>query len=110
MLDMILKNVISNAIKFTYYAGEVKITATPEGEYITLSIKDTGVGMTSDTLTKLFKLESIISTMGTNKEQGSGMGLLLTKDFIEIQGGSIVIESESGKGTTVLISLPTFKK
>lgn len=110
MLDMILKNVISNAIKFTYYAGEVKITATPEGEYITLSIKDTGVGMTSDTLTKLFKLESIISTMGTNKEQGSGMGLLLTKDFIDIQGGSIVIESESGKGTTVLISLPAFKK
>ncbi|MBN8546721.1 MAG: response regulator [Ignavibacteria bacterium] len=110
MLDMILRNIISNSIKFTYYGGEVRISAELAGNFVILVIKDNGIGITAENLAKLFKMESIISTTGTNKEQGSGMGLLLTKDFVEIQGGTIVIESESGEGTTVSISLPLQKK
>jgi len=101
MIDLVLRNLISNAIKFTQYGGEVKISTERSGDFCSISITDNGVGIPPQNLSKLFKLDSMLTTTGTNNEQGSGMGLLLVKDFVEIQGGSISIESEPGKGTTV---------
>ncbi len=101
MIDLVLRNLISNSIKFTQYGGEVKIRCERTGEFYSISITDNGVGIPPQNLTKLFKLDSMLTTTGTNNEQGSGMGLLLVKDFVEIQGGTISINSEEGNGTTV---------
>jgi len=105
MIDLILRNLITNAIKFTQYGGEVKISAKEKGDLIAISIADNGVGIPAQNLTRLFKLDSMLTTTGTNNEQGSGMGLLLVKDFVEVQGGSIEIESEVGTGTTVTFTV-----
>lgn len=105
MIDLVLRNLISNSIKFTQYGGEVRISATRKDDYYKISISDNGVGIPPQNLTKLFKLDSMLTTTGTNNEQGSGMGLLLVKDFVEIQGGYISIKSEVGQGTTVEFSI-----
>ena len=110
MLEMILRNLISNAVKFTNYAGEVKVTASDLGDLIEISVTDNGVGISADNLGKLFKIESIVSSEGTNNEQGTGMGLLLSRDFVEIQGGKIRVESEPNLGTTISFTLPAHVK
>ncbi len=110
MLEMILRNLISNAVKFTNYAGEIKVTAKDLGDLIELSVSDNGVGISAENLGKLFKIESIVSTEGTNNEQGTGMGLLLSRDFVEIQGGNIRVESELNEGTTISFTLPAHVK
>ncbi|MBK8661220.1 MAG: HAMP domain-containing histidine kinase [Ignavibacteriales bacterium] len=110
MLEMILRNLISNAVKFTNYAGEVKVTANDLGDLIEISVTDNGVGISADNLGKLFKIESIVSSEGTNNEQGTGMGLLLSRDFVEIQGGKIRVESEPNLGTTISFTLPAHVK
>ncbi len=110
MLEMILRNLISNAVKFTNYAGEVKVTANDLGDLIEVSVTDNGVGISAENLGKLFKIESIVSSEGTNNEQGTGMGLLLSRDFVEIQGGTIKVESELNEGTTITFTLPVHVK
>ena len=110
MLSSVLRNLISNAIKFTYRGGIIEVGTSKKGSTdsskVCLFVKDNGIGMDSDTLSKLFKLDEKVSRTGTENEPSSGLGLLLCKEFIEKHDGSVWIESELGKGSTFFLTLP----
>jgi len=105
MIYSVLQNLISNAIKFTDSNGEIKIQQKENEDNLGISISDNGVGMSATQLSKIFKIDEIVSCPGTNEEKGTGLGLILCKEFIEKNGGKIRIESELGKGTEVCFSL-----
>ena len=110
MLDTIIRNLISNALKFTPTDGTVTIASkpiTPQVKFIEVSISDTGVGISEENLAKLFKIEDHHSTQGTAQEQGTGLGLIICQEMIEQNGGKLWIESQIGKGTTVKFTLPS---
>lgn len=106
MISTIIHNLISNAIKFTPIAGKIRIHIITFNKKVQFSIQDTGVGMNDDKIKKLFKIEHSFSTPGTEKEKGTGLGLLLCKEFIDTNNGDIWIESEENKGTTIFFTLP----
>ncbi|WP_166963556.1 sensor histidine kinase [Yeosuana marina] len=106
MLDTVLRNLISNAIKFTNTGGYVKVSAISDHNQIQISVSDNGVGMQREIYSKLFDIESNISTRGTANENGSGLGLILCKELIEKHQGEIWVESEIGKGSTFIFTLP----
>lgn len=99
MTKLILRNLINNAIKFTQNNGDVVIEAKNLDDYVEISIADTGVGIPRDIREKLFSDGYHYSKLGTSKEDGSGLGLLLCREFIEENGGKIWVESEEGKGS-----------
>lgn len=98
MLNTILRNLVNNAIKFTQKGGEITINVTQNENEIQFVVSDTEVGMTDETINKLFEVDKKISKPGTNNEAGTGLGLLLCKEFVEKHGGKIWVESELGKG------------
>ena len=108
MLHTVLRNLLSNAIKYTYPDGEVKLTAVQKADKVLFSVKDNGIGMKPEQMDKLFKIDSHFSMQGTKKEKGTGLGLIISKEFIEKQGGCIWVESEFKKGSvfyfTVLLA------
>jgi signal transduction histidine kinase len=106
-LDIILRNLIGNAIKFSLPAGTVQISAAQHGDFTSVSITDTGTGMTQDEVEKLFRPESHFSKPGTKKEKGLGIGLLLVKEFVEKNNGSISVTSKEGEGTTFTFTVRT---
>jgi signal transduction histidine kinase len=108
MLNTIFRNLISNAIKFTNNEGKIEIGVNTEmiNNNILIYVKDSGVGMSKEIIDKLFKLDSKITSLGTNNEKGTGLGLILCKEFIEKHGGEIWVESELGNGTTFYFSMP----
>jgi signal transduction histidine kinase len=108
MVSAIFRNLVNNAIKYTNKGGKVTIKVTKAGQYIVISIKDNGIGISQENKEKLFKIENYHSTLGTNNEKGSGFGLFLCKEFIEMQGGNIWVESKIGKGTEFKFSLPAY--
>ncbi len=101
-IRFILRNLISNANKFTM-EGVITVYAHKEDKKVMVSVSDTGVGMTTEMQAKLFDGEHYQSTSGTGNEKGSGLGLILTKDFIEMLGGTITVESQQDKGTSVIM-------
>ena len=103
---IILRNLISNAIKFSHPGGEIFVSAEQNPNEILVSVKDGGVGITREDMTKLFRIDTNHTTLGTNREKGTGLGLLLCKEFIEKHGGKIWVESEEGKGSTFYFTLP----
>ena len=105
MVDTILRNLISNSIKFTKPGGEISISVTSENDKINVSVKDTGIGIPAKRLRKLFNVEGTRSTCGTKHERGTGLGLLLCKEFVDMHGESIWAESEPGVGSTISFSL-----
>lgn len=105
MLKSILLNILSNAIKFTDSGGTIKIRSEKMNNQITVTVEDNGIGISDDLLTKLFKLEKVSSTPGTAGEKGTGLGLLLCKEFIEKHGGTIHVESQPGEGSTFIFTL-----
>jgi len=108
MISTVIRNLVSNAIKFTSDHGLVKIhTYSRPGEVI-LSVSDNGVGIPQEHLPKLFDLKTSYSTHGTHSEKGTGLGLLLCKEFIQMNRGRIWVESEPGKGSTFSFSLPAY--
>ncbi|MCU7490224.1 MAG: PAS domain S-box protein [Ignavibacteria bacterium] len=109
MLHCVLQNLISNAIKFTNPDGKITIAATKEDGHVKVSVTDTGVGIHPASLDKLFKIDSNLSTEGTAHEKGTGLGLILCKEFIEKNGGSISVDSKLNKGTTFTFTLPAVK-
>lgn len=109
MLNSILRNLINNAIKFTKESGEISISALEEKDFAKIKIKDSGVGMSTETLNNLFKMDAKKSTPGTNKEEGTGLGLLLVKEFVERNGGQIFVKSEPGKGSEFSFTLKLFR-
>lgn len=106
MLSSVFRNFLSNAIKFTPNGGEVSIRLTLKNKHAHFVVSDTGVGMEKSKIEKLFTLDSNISTPGTNQESGTGLGLLLCKEYLEKHGSMIHISSEVGKGTQISFELP----
>ncbi len=106
MLKTILRNLLSNSIKFSMAGGRVSIFSEIIGGFMQIKVKDTGIGMAEETLDRLFKIEENVSTPGTSSETGTGLGLILCREFAEKHGGRIHAESEPGKGSTFIISLP----
>jgi signal transduction histidine kinase len=106
MLRTVLRNLVSNAIKFTYKDGAINITAEHKDSNVTISVLDNGVGIESDNITKLFDVSQVLTTKGTTGETGTGLGLLLCKEFVEKHGGKIWVESEVGKGSDFKFTLP----
>ena len=108
MVKTVLRNLISNAIKYTNINGQIKINALENKQYVEISVKDNGIGISPETRKKLFKIDFLHSAPGTNDEKGTGLGLLLCKEFIELHGGNIWIESEAGKGSCFSFTLPHY--
>ena len=106
MVKTILRNLISNAIKFTNPGGEIIIRAEQKEKELIVSVTDNGVGIKKEDIHKLFRIDYNYSTLGTNKEKGTGLGLLLCKEFIEMHGGKIWAESDEEKGCTFNFSIP----
>jgi signal transduction histidine kinase len=106
MVNTVLRNLVSNAIKFTGKGGFVHIDAEVENERLFISVRDNGVGMSENDLAKLFELDTYHSTSGTIGEIGTGLGLLVCKDFIERHGGELTAFSKPGEGSTFRFSLP----
>jgi len=109
MLKTILRNLISNAIKFTHKGGHINISVEKGDEYLTISVSDNGVGMDYKTIAKLFDISQSHTTYGTEDEKGTGLGLLLCKEFVEQHNGKIWVESELGKGSTFRFTIPLSK-
>ena len=109
MLATVLRNLISNAIKFTRPEGEIKISAQLLQDEIQVKISDNGVGIPKIGIEKLFQISSKYSTSGTNNEQGTGLGLILCKDFIDKHHGKIWVESVEDKGSDFVFTLPVNK-
>jgi signal transduction histidine kinase len=108
MVRTILRNLICNAIKYTDINGKITINAVENKQHIEVSVKDNGVGITPEIRKKLFKIDYLHSTPGTRDEKGTGLGLLLCKEFIELHGGNIWIDSEPGKGSSFSFTLPHY--
>ncbi len=106
MLRTVLLNLVSNAIKFTNKGGAIKISAEQNSENVTILVSDTGIGIPPDNLAKLFDISEVLTTKGTAGETGTGLGLLLCKEFVEKHGGKIWVESEVGKGSDFKFTLP----
>jgi signal transduction histidine kinase len=109
MVGTIMRNLISNAIKFTWPGGEILVSVKEDCEELTVSVADSGVGLSKDGMGKLFRIEESYSTTGTNKEMGTGLGLILCKEFVEKHNGKIWVESMEGKGSTFHFTLPVTK-
>lgn len=109
MLTVVIRNLMTNAIKFTHSGGSIEISAAVNPDKILVSVTDTGVGINRESIDKLFKISSSVSTPGTNNESGTGIGLSLCKEFVERHGGKIWVESEVGKGSIFTFTLPVSK-
>jgi signal transduction histidine kinase len=109
MVLLILRNLISNAIKFSSNGGIVNISSIVEGNKVVVTIADNGVGISDKDIAKLFRIEMHHSTIGTNNEAGTGVGLILCKELVEKHGGKIWVESELGVGSKFYFSLPLAK-
>ena len=106
MLLTVVRNLISNAIKFTSKGGAINIIVKQDNQFHKVTIKDTGIGFNEKTAKKIFDESSFYTTSGTNNEAGSGLGLLLTKEFIEKNGGRIWAESVLAEGASFYFTIP----
>jgi signal transduction histidine kinase/uncharacterized protein HemY len=105
-INTVVRNLLSNAIKFTPEGGKIILDASANGKNYTISVTDSGVGMSEAVMQKLFKLGTKHSTLGTAKEKGTGLGLILCKDFVEKNGGTIGVESKEGSGSKFYFTVP----
>ncbi len=105
-MNTVLRNLISNALKFTHKGGWVTITASEWKDAIEVMVQDTGVGVSPEAMEKLFKIEHKHTTPGTASEKGTGLGLMLCKEFIEQNGGNIQVESQVDTGSTFRFTIP----
>lgn len=108
LITQVFNNLISNAIKFTNRGGVITISteAVTNSRFVKFNVKDTGVGIKEDDLAKLFSVDAKFTSEGTAGEKGSGLGLSLVKEIVEKHGGTILVESEYGKGTEFIFTLP----
>jgi signal transduction histidine kinase/DNA-binding NarL/FixJ family response regulator len=109
MINTILRNLLSNSAKFTNRGGKVVVSAVIDPTEVILSVKDTGTGISKENIDKLFRIDVKFSMPGTDKEQGTGLGLKLSKEFVEKQGGKIWVESVVNKGSEFKFSIPVKK-
>jgi signal transduction histidine kinase len=106
MISTVIRNLISNAIKFTKPGGEITISAIEKPDQLIIMVKDSGIGISNDRIEKLFRLDETYSTPGTKDEKGTGLGLILCKEFIEKHGGKIWVESTPGEGSIFIFTIP----
>jgi len=109
MISTILRNLISNAVKFTYPNGEITISAKEDQNTMKISVTDTGIGIPADSIHKLFHIENAYSNVGTQNEKGTGLGLILSNEFIKKHGGEIWVESVEGEGSTFSFTIQKHK-
>ena len=109
MLNTVLRNLISNAIKFTNVGGHVKVNAALKQDHVEITISDNGIGIPKEKCNELFSIASNTTTPGTADENGSGLGLVLCKEFIQKNNGDIWVESEENKGSNFIFTLPIYK-
>ncbi|MFM2291740.1 MAG: hypothetical protein RIS29_1553 [Bacteroidota bacterium] len=106
-MHTVIRNIISNAIKFTPISGSITIRINQTGTELQISIQDTGIGMSDEVIKTIFERNQHFSSSGTANEQGTGLGLMLVKDFVKKNNGQIMVNSSIGQGTIFTISLPT---
>jgi len=109
MISTVLRNLISNAVKFTQPGGEIIISLVQKQKEVTISVIDTGIGIKKELIKKLFKIEESYTTVGTQNEKGTGLGLILCKEFVEKHGGKIWAESEFEKGSKFSFTIPKLR-
>jgi len=110
MINTVVRNLVSNAVKFTNSGDLITIDAAIKKDIIEVIVSDTGVGIPDNNVTGLFRIDSNVSTQGTNEEQGTGLGLIITREFVEKNGGTIYVESEESKGTKFIFTVPMYKE
>jgi signal transduction histidine kinase len=108
MTKTVLRNLVTNALKFTFPEGTIKIECEKHENEMIFGITDTGIGIEPEHINKLFRIESKLSKNGTADEKGTGLGLILCKEFVEKQQGRIWVESETGKGSCFSFTIPLF--
>jgi signal transduction histidine kinase len=106
MIDTVLRNLLTNAIKFSYPGGKITILTEPDEQFCRIMVIDEGTGITEENLRNLFQPGKRILSSGTIQEKGSGLGLLLCKEFVEKNKGEIWVRSEPGKGSEFIFTLP----
>ena len=109
MLNTVLRNLMSNAVKYTYKNGTILVKASQNPEEIIITVKDSGIGIQKEKVDTLFRIDNSISLPGTEKEQGTGLGLKLCKEFTERMGGRIWVESDFGQGSEFKFTIPVNK-
>jgi len=107
MINLVIRNLLSNAIKFTRIGGLIEIKLSEKNGFVETEITDNGVGMSQEMVDKLFTENQFHSTYGTNNEKGTGLGLVLCKDFIRRNNGSIRVESTLEKGSKFIFTVPS---
>jgi len=105
MIDFVIRNLINNAVKFTGANGKIDITSLEKGEFVEISVTDTGVGIPKESIDKLFRIDKSFSTPDTDGEKGTGLGLILCKEFLAVNDGEIQVKSEMEKGSTFSIKI-----
>ncbi|MHC1690229.1 MAG: sensor histidine kinase [Bacteroidales bacterium] len=110
MLKTILRNLISNAIKFSPRGSDVKVQVDTENEFARISVSDKGIGISEKNLSRLWQLSEQFTTKGTENEDGTGLGLVLCREFVEKHGGKIWAASEQGNGSDFMFTIPLFDK
>ena len=110
MISTVLRNLVSNAIKFTKSGGEIRIEANVSGDFIEVKVSDTGIGISEKNLQGIFEIDYNISTLGTNQESGTGLGLIIVREFVEKNGGTISVKSKEGEGSLFIFKIPAFKE
>jgi len=106
MISAMLRNLISNAYKFTNSGGKISISAQLRADDVLVTVSDNGIGIQKEVIEKLFRIEQSYSISGTQNEQGTGLGLILCKEFVEKHGGKIWVQSEKGKGSKFSFTVP----
>jgi len=106
MVSTVLRNLLSNAVKFTSKDGEVKVRCKREAGFIEITVSDTGIGISRENIKKLFRLDTFYRTLGSDNEKGTGLGLILCKEFVDRLKGRIWVESEPGKGSHFVFTFP----
>lgn len=109
MIETVLRNLINNAIKFTPENGKIAVYAQENGQKVEVKISDSGIGISENELQNLFRIDSKVKRKGTNNEDGSGLGLILCKEFVEKNNGNIWVESSPGCGSSFFFSIPAKK-
>ncbi len=108
MIITVLRNLISNAIKFTHHEGEITIKTEEQNDFILINVIDNGTGISKENQTKLFRIDENYTKSGTQKEEGTGLGLILCKEFVEKNGGKIYVKSEPNKGSCFTFTIPKY--
>ncbi len=111
MIRTVLRNLVSNALKFTNEGGRISIKAGKRGKFAEISVQDTGIGLDEESVDKIFRIDVNTSMIGNHRDKGSGLGLILCKEFVELNGGEITVDSTPGKGSifTFTVPLPEYK-